>query len=63
LICALATQLPLLSVEVRRLHDLDRTGWWLLLVFIPLIGWIVLFVWFCMRGTTGKNRFGEDPLG
>jgi uncharacterized membrane protein YhaH (DUF805 family) len=59
----LALLLPELSVAVRRLHDTDRSGWWLLLGFIPLIGAIVLIVWFCTRGTMGQNRFGSDPLG
>jgi uncharacterized membrane protein YhaH (DUF805 family) len=54
--------LPGLAVAIRRLHDLDRTGWWFFLVF-TIIGGIVLLVWFCMRGTTGPNRFGPDPLG
>jgi uncharacterized membrane protein YhaH (DUF805 family) len=59
---ALATLLPSIAVAVRRLHDTDRSGWWFLLIFIPLIGPIVLIVWFCMRGTVGSNRFGPDPL-
>jgi uncharacterized membrane protein YhaH (DUF805 family) len=59
----LATILPGIAVAARRLHDVDRSGWWLLLNFIPLIGWIVLLVWFCTRGTEGPNRFGPDPMG
>jgi uncharacterized membrane protein YhaH (DUF805 family) len=59
----LATFLPSLAIAIRRLHDLDRTGWWVLLWFIPLIGWIILIIWFCTRGTAGPNRFGPDPLG
>jgi len=58
----LATFIPNLAVMVRRLHDTDRSGWWLLLFFIPLIGPIVLIVWWCTRGTSGYNRFGADPL-
>ena len=58
----LATFLPALAVSIRRLHDLDRTGWWILLALIPLIGAIILLVWYCMRGTVGPNRFGPDPL-
>lgn len=61
-IFGLATILPSIAVAVRRLHDIDRTGWWLLIDFIPLIGWIVLIVWFCTAGTPGSNRFGSDPL-
>ena len=58
----LATFLPSLAVAIRRLHDVDRSGWWLLLAFIPLVGTIILIVWFCARGTPGPNRFGSDPL-
>ncbi|HET7384403.1 MAG TPA: DUF805 domain-containing protein [Pseudolabrys sp.] len=61
-IWALATLIPVIAVGVRRLHDIDRTGWWLLLSFVPLIGWIILLVWFCTRGTTSANRFGNNPL-
>jgi len=62
-IAELVLFLPTLAVSIRRLHDLDRSGWWFLLVFLPLIGGIWLLVWFCMRGTVGPNRFGPDPLG
>jgi uncharacterized membrane protein YhaH (DUF805 family) len=58
----LAVFLPTLAVAIRRLHDLDRTGWWILLNFIPLIGWIILLIWYCTKGTDGPNRFGPDPL-
>jgi uncharacterized membrane protein YhaH (DUF805 family) len=58
----LALFLPGLAVSVRRLHDLDKSGWFLLLHFIPLIGSVILLIWFCMRGTVGPNRFGPDPL-
>jgi uncharacterized membrane protein YhaH (DUF805 family) len=59
----LATFLPSIAVAVRRLHDLDRSGWWIFLFLIPIIGAIVLLVWFCTQGTDGENRFGPDPLG
>lgn len=62
LLFSLVILLPSLAVSVRRLHDVDRSGWWLLLWFIPLIGLIVLLVWACTRGTPGDNRFGPDPL-
>jgi uncharacterized membrane protein YhaH (DUF805 family) len=58
----LLTFLPGLSVSVRRLHDLDRSGWWILLDLIPLVGGIILIIWFCMKGTDGPNRFGADRL-
>jgi uncharacterized membrane protein YhaH (DUF805 family) len=53
--------LPGLAVAARRLHDIDRTAWWLLLVLTG-IGAILLVVWFCFKGTSGPNRFGPDPL-
>jgi|ERR1700722_15602796 uncharacterized membrane protein YhaH (DUF805 family) len=58
----LATILPNLAVAIRRLHDLDRTGWWIFIGLIPLVGWIILIIWYCTRGTNGPNRFGPDPL-
>lgn len=63
IIWSLVNLLPGIAVGVRRLHDTDRSGWWLLIAFIPLIGAIVLLVFFCTKGTTGNNRFGADPLG
>ncbi len=54
--------LPTLAVTVRRLHDLDRSGWWMLLGGVPVAGWAILFVWVCKKGTMGANRFGADPL-
>jgi uncharacterized membrane protein YhaH (DUF805 family) len=62
-IFSLAMFLPNLAVSVRRLHDTDRSGWWLLLCFVPLIGIVVLLVFFCLDGTRGTNRFGDDPKG
>lgn len=58
----LATLIPYLAVSVRRLHDRNRRGWWLLIGFIPLIGIIVLIVWFATGGDKGGNRFGHDPI-
>ncbi len=60
---SLAILLPNLAVSVRRLHDTDRSGWWLLISLIPLVGFIVLLVFFTSEGTRGDNRFGPDPLG
>lgn len=53
---SLATILPSLAVGARRLHDTDRTGWLQLLWFIPIIGWIILLVWFIQEGKE-PNRF------
>ena len=61
-IFGLVTLLPSLAIAIRRLHDLDRTGWWVLLGLIPLIGWIILLIWYVTKGTDGPNRFGPDPL-
>ena len=61
-IWSLATFLPSLAIGVRRLHDTDRNGWWWLIAFIPLIGIIVLIVFWCSEGTRGSNRFGPDRL-
>jgi len=63
LIAMLALFLPSLAVGIRRLHDTNRSGWWYLIVFLPLIGVILLIVWFCSKGTEGENNYGHDPLG
>lgn len=60
-IYALAVLLPGIGVSVRRLHDTDRSGWWLLLVFIPILGGLVLLVFMILDGTPGTNRFGPNP--
>ena len=53
----LAVLIPSIAVGVRRLHDTDRSGWWLLLSFVPVVGWIILLVWYCQAGTPAANRF------
>jgi uncharacterized membrane protein YhaH (DUF805 family) len=58
LLFELATLLPSIGVAARRLHDTDRSGWWQLLAFIPIVGFIILLVWYCQPGTPGANRFG-----
>lgn len=62
LIVSLALLLPGIAVSARRLHDIDRTAWWLLIALTG-IGLIVLLVFDCIKGTAGPNRFGPDPLG
>ncbi len=57
----LAMFLPSLAVGVRRLHDTDRSGWWILIGLIPLIGAIVLIVFFVQDSQAGENRFGANP--
>ncbi|MEC7488240.1 MAG: DUF805 domain-containing protein [Pseudomonadota bacterium] len=61
-ILGLALLIPTIAVTVRRLHDINRTGWWILIYFVPLIGAIVMLVFCCLKGTAGENRFGEDPV-
>lgn len=56
----LAAIIPGLAVNVRRLHDVGRSGWWLLLVFIPF-GGIVLLVFHILDGNPGPNAYGPDP--
>ncbi len=59
----LAVLLPSLAVGVRRLHDTNRSGWWLLIGLIPLVGAIVLIVFFVTEGNRGQNQYGPDPKG
>ena len=54
--------IPALAVCFRRLHDTNRSAWWLLLILIPFAGAITLFVFACLPGTPGSNRFGPDSL-
>ncbi|MBQ9432054.1 MAG: DUF805 domain-containing protein [Kiritimatiellae bacterium] len=56
----LATALPMLAVQARRLHDTNKSAWWVLLQFLPVVN-IVYFVWLATDGDRGENRFGQDP--
>jgi uncharacterized membrane protein YhaH (DUF805 family) len=60
---SLAVFLPTIAVSVRRLHDIDRSGWWWWLWLIPIIGWIVLLIWMITVGNERENSHGPDPLG
>ena len=60
-IFGLGTFIPSLAVSVRRFHDQDKSGWFLLLQLIPYIGGIIVLVFMCLDGTRGPNRFGPDP--
>lgn len=62
LILCLGSFIPGLAVAVRRLHDSGRSGWWLLIGIVPLIGSLWLFILLIWAGTRGSNRFGPDPL-
>ncbi|GAA1216796.1 DUF805 domain-containing protein [Pseudonocardia alaniniphila] len=61
LIYSVAVIVPTLAVGVRRLHDTGRSGWWLLIAVIPLIGAIVLIVFFALEGQRSSNAYGPDP--
>jgi uncharacterized membrane protein YhaH (DUF805 family) len=60
-IYSLAVLLPSLGVTWRRLHDTNRSGWWILIGLIPIIGWIVLLVFYAQEGKPGDNQYGPDP--
>ncbi|KFZ37367.1 membrane protein [Shewanella mangrovi] len=59
----LAAFLPNIAVAARRLHDTGRSGWWQLIALIPVIGWIVLLVFYCQDSEPGENVFGANPKG
>lgn len=60
-IVSLALFLPSLGVAVRRLHDIGRSGWWILIGLIPLVGAILLLIWFCKDSQMESNEYGEVP--
>ncbi len=62
LIALLALLLPNIAVSVRRLHDIDRSGWWVLIGLVPFVGVLVLLYWWVQSGTNGPNTYGNDPL-
>ena len=61
LIYALGTFIPSIAVAVRRLHDVGKSGWFMFIALIPLIGSIWLLVLFCTEGNRGENIYGADP--
>ncbi len=58
---SLALLLPNLGLAARRLHDIDKSGWWLLIGIVPIVGWVLLIYWYCQPGTAGANQYGADP--
>ncbi len=61
LLYALGTLVPSIAVGIRRLHDTNRSGWWLLVTFVPFVGFIVMIVFLASAGTTGGNDYGFEP--
>lgn len=53
--------LPTLAVSVRRLHDTDKSGWFILLGLIPVVGFILLIIFYATEGTPGRNQYGVNP--
>ena len=62
-IANLALFLPSIAVTVRRLHDIDRSGWWQLIGLVPIVGWILMLIWLIRDGQPHQNRFGYAPKG
>jgi uncharacterized membrane protein YhaH (DUF805 family) len=58
---ALAVLIPSIAVGVRRLHDTNRSGWWLLISLIPCLGFIVLLVFMVQDSQAGDNQYGPNP--
>jgi len=59
----LALIVPSIAVGIRRLHDTDRSGWWILIALVPLVGTLILLYFYVLEGTKGPNQYGEDPKG
>ena len=62
-IASLALLIPGIAVGVRRLHDVGKSGWNLLFILLPIIGWIILLVWYVRDSEPGSNRWGTNPKG
>jgi uncharacterized membrane protein YhaH (DUF805 family) len=60
---SLAVLVPSIAVTVRRLHDTGRSGWWILISLVPVIGWIVLLVFMLTDSHPGSNQYGPNPKG
>lgn len=60
-IAGLALLLPSLGLTVRRLHDIGKSGWWIFIGLIPIIGWIILLVWYCKDSQMEPNQYGPVP--
>ena len=61
IVLTVATLLPSICAAVRRLHDVNRSGWWMI-ISLTLVGFIPLIIWWCFKGNDGPNDFGDDQL-
>ncbi|EML2027858.1 DUF805 domain-containing protein [Acinetobacter baumannii] len=57
----LVTLIPNIAVNVRRLHDIDRSGWWMLIALVPIVGVLLLLFWAAQEGNPSANQYGESP--
>lgn len=62
-IYALAVLIPTIAVTVRRLHDTGRSGWWILIFLVPVVGFIILLVFMVLDSQPGDNEYGPNPKG
>ena len=60
---SLAAIVPSTCLGIRRMHDIGKSGWWLLLALIPFVGIIVLIVFYCLDSQPGENQYGPNPKG
>lgn len=58
---ALGVLIPSIAVGIRRLHDTGRTGWWILIGLVPVVGWIVLIIFMVLDSDAGTNQYGPSP--
>ncbi len=62
LILTLPLSISAIMLNIRRMHDMNKSGWWLLLVFVPFINLLFVLYMFFAKGTQGSNRFGANPI-
>ncbi|HEY4310048.1 MAG TPA: DUF805 domain-containing protein [Pirellulales bacterium] len=60
---ALAAIVPTVMVRIRRLHDIGKSGWWLLISIVPIVGWIIMLIFLTRASEPGTNKYGPNPLG
>ena len=58
----MAMLIPSLAVTVRRLHDVGKSGAWILVGLVPIFGWVVMVIWLCQDSQPGSNRYGANPV-